>query len=141
MNEKDENILASRPEQIRYAAILEKGMYLGLLVLLITFVIYVFGIMKPYIPKDKIPTYWTMGVHDYLHHAQIKPGWSWVGMLKYADFLNFIGIAILSGVTTICFVAVIPVFLRNNDRLYAVFASLEAAILCVAASGLLSVGH
>ena len=141
MTEKTEANLEASPEQIRYAAFLEKGMYVGLLILFITFAIYSLGFMKPYIPLDKISDYWSMNVHDYLHHANIKAGWHWIGMLNYGDFLNFIGIAVLAGVTILCYLAIIPILLKNNDRVYAVLAFLEVLILSLAASGILTVGH
>ena len=140
MEEKQHISLEATPEQILYAKILEIGMYIGLLILLITFILYTFGIMNPYIPLDKISEYWTMNVEDYLHHANIKAGWTWLGMLKYGDFINFVGIAMLAGVTILCYVAIVPTLLRNKDRVYAVLALLEAVILAVAASGILGAG-
>ena len=140
MEEKQNVSLEATPEQILYAKILEKGMYIGLLILLITFGLYTFGVMDPYIPLDKISKYWSMNVNDYLHHANIKAGWAWVGMLKYGDFVNFIGITILAGVTILCYAAIVPTLLKNKDRVYAVLALLEAIILTVAASGILGAG-
>lgn len=133
--------LKASPEQLRYAAILEKGMLFGLAILLITFAIYVFGIMNAYISPAKLPQYWKLNVHDYLQKANIEPGWSWLGMLQYGDFINFIGITILAGVTIICYLAIFPTLWRNNDKVYAVLALLEALILTLAASGILAVGH
>ena len=40
----------------------------------------------------------------------------------------------------ICFLAIVPLLWRENDKLYALFAVLEAAILGVAASGILGSG-
>lgn len=141
MDDQPEAKLEAGPEQIRYASILEKGMYIGLLILLITFAVYALGIMKPYIPKGDVSTCWSMSVHDYLQHKHISAGWSWLGMLKYGDFVNFIGIAILAGATIICYLSIIPIFLRSNDRVYALLAFLEVLIIGLAASGLLRVGH
>ena len=141
MEEKPKATLQATPEQILYAKFLEKGMYFGLLILFITFGLYAFGIMDPYIPLDKISSYWSMNVDEYLKHAQIPTGWGWAAMLKYGDFVNFIGIAILAGVTIICYAAIVPTLLKNNDKVYAVIAVLEVIILSLAASGLLAVGH
>ena len=141
MVERSQPSVEAGPEQILYAKILQKGMYLGMAILFITFGIYAFGIMKPYIPLDKISTYWSMSVNEYLHEANINGGWSWLSMLKYGDFINFIGIAILAGVTIICYAAIIPILLKNKDRVYAVAALLEVLILSLAASGILAVGH
>jgi hypothetical protein len=141
MQEKTNDLLKATPEQILYAGILEKGMYLGLLILFITYALYVFGIMDPYIPLDKISDYWSMNVHDYLEHAEIKNGWAWLGMLKYGDFINFIGIALLAGVTIMCYAAIVPTLLKNKDTVYAILALIEVIILSAAASGILAVGH
>lgn len=132
--------LKATPEQVLYARLLEKGMYVGLLILLITFGLYALGIMDPLIPLDKVSEYWSMNVNDYLHHANIKAGWAWLGMVKYGDFVNFIGIAILAGVTILCYAAVVPTLLKNKDTVYAVLAILEVIVLAVAASGILGAG-
>lgn len=141
MADKPGTGLEAGPEQILYASILEKGMYLGLLILLVTFAVYALGIMKPYIPLDQISQYWSMNVHEYLEHAHIKTGWSWVGMINYGDFINFVGVAVLAGVTAICYLAIVPILLKNDDKVYAVLAFLEVVVLALAASGLLKVGH
>ena len=134
--------LQASPEQVVYAGILEKGMYLGLILILATFALYVLGIIKPYIPVTEISKYWSLSVHQYLQTAEIHQGWWWISMLRYGDFINFIGIAFLAGVTIICFLVIVPVLWKNNDKLYAVFALLEAVILSRAASGILgSAGH
>lgn len=140
MAEKQNVSLEATPEQILYAKLLEKGMYIGLLILLITFGLYAFGIMDPYIPMNEISKYWTMNVDDYLHHANIKAGWAWVGMIKYGDFVNFIGIAILAGVTILCYAAIVPTLMRSKDTIYVVLAILEVIVLSVAASGILGAG-
>jgi len=95
MNKKSIASLEATPEQLLYAKILGWGMYSGLLILFITFALYVFGIMDPYISLDKISNCWSMSVHDYLECTGIKDGWAWVGMIAYGDFVNFIGIVIL----------------------------------------------
>jgi len=141
MTEKEQTSLEAGPEQVLYANILRKGMFFGLVILFITFAIYIFGIMNPYIPLDKISDYWTMNVHDYLQHTNIKDGWGWVGMLGYGEFVNFIGIALLSGVTIICYIAIVPVLFKNDDKIFGILAVLEVIILTLAASGILAVGH
>ncbi len=135
-----EKSLQARPEQLLYASILEKVMYFGLLILLITYAIYVLGIVKPYIPVSDISKFWSMNVSDYLHKAHAPHGWGWVAMIGYADYLNFVPISILAGVTIICFLAVAPGLWKQNDRIYAVLSVLEAVILAVAASGILGSG-
>lgn len=61
-------------------------------------------------------------------------------MLNKGDFLNFLGIAFLAGVTIACYIAVIPVFFRKKDKVYGIFAILEVLLLLLAASGILKTG-
>jgi hypothetical protein len=140
MVEQPQAQLEASPEQIAYAKILEKGMLIGLVLLLITFALYVFGIMKPFIHPGDLSQYWSLSVDEYLQQTNIHAGWAWLGMLNYGDFINFIGIAILGGTTIICYMAIVPTLLKNNDKIYAVLALLEVIILTVAASGILGSG-
>jgi len=132
--------LRAGPEQLLYASILEKGMYFGLLILIITYLIYVLGIVTPYVALHDVPKYWSMGVSDYLHQTQARDGWGWVTLVGFADFLNFIPIAMLAGVTVVCFLVIAPLLWKGGDKLYACLALLEALILGVAASGILGSG-
>ena len=140
MADEKRQSLEAGSEQLLYARILEIGMFIGLVILLITYALYMIGIPKPYIPHAEVPNYWTLNVNDYLHDAKIHAGWAWLGMLKYGDFLNFIGIAFLAGVSIICFASIVPTLLKNGDTVYAVLCVLEVIILCVAASGILGAG-
>ena len=141
MQDQPNASLEPTPEQIRYAGFLEKGMYVGLACLLVTFAIYIFEAMEHYIPHEMVPHHWTQSVDQYLADAQIEPGWVWVTMLGHGDFINFIGIAILAGVSVLCYLSIIPLLLKKRDFIYAVIALLEVAVLALAASGLLAVGH
>ena len=142
-------MLPVQEEQRRYASILAKGMYTGLTILLVTFALYVSGTLAPAVPVDALPRYWDLSIaeylevtnHNHLHHDQPVTGWRWLGALDHGDYLNFVGIAVLAGVTIVCFLGIIPTFLRRHAWLYAGMAALEVVILGLAASGILSVGH
>jgi len=143
MDEKTDASLEPTSEQLLYARVLEIGMYIGLVLLFVTFAIYALGIMDPYIPLNEISRYWgpeAGGVDAYLREAKIEAGWGWVSMLGHGDFLNFVGFAMLAGVSIICYAAIVPGLLRNNDKTYAVLALLEVVILSVAASGIIKIG-
>jgi hypothetical protein len=136
-------------EQLLYATILEKGMLVGLILMFITFALYVFRIMPAAVPLSEISGYWSQPVHDYLveintnflHWDHLPTGWAWMKLIGKGDFLNFIPIAILSGVTIMCYLAIVPGLFRRGDKAYAIMAIAEALILALAASGLLAVGH
>jgi len=127
-------------EQVAYATLLDTGMKVGLLSLVATFVAYVSGALAPHIPVADLPRYWAMPVKGYLAATGIQPGWGWVRMLGKGDFLNFVGIAFLAGVTIVCYLKIIPIFLRKGNRVYVAISVLEVLVLLLAASGLLASG-
>jgi hypothetical protein len=173
-------------EQLQYARVLEKGMYAGLLLMIITFALYVFGIMKPLIPLQDISTLWATKSGIYLttvennyipeghslkvrvhtqqdvktqqdvqdkaavdhgakaevHQApqHVLTGWAWASLLGYSDFLNFLPVAILAGITILCYAVIIPGLFARGDMAMGIMAIVEIAILVLAASGILRVG-
>ncbi len=141
MTEDNNASLEATPEQVLYANLLNKGMLIGLIMLFVTFFLYILGIMKPYIPIEELSNYWGLSVSEYLKSADIPTGWGWVNMLGFGDFINFLGIVILSGVTILCYIAIVPTLLKSGDKVYAVLAMAEVAILSLAASGVLVAGH
>ena len=129
-------------EQILYANILNKGMAIGLIGLIVTFIIYGAGILKPVIPLEEVQNYWVMPVADYLEQTGIHAGWAWLGNLDKGDMLNFLPIAFLSLLTIICYLAILPGLMRKKDTAYVVLVIVEVVVLTVAASGILgSCGH
>ena len=136
-------------EQVLYAKILEIGMYIGLLLLLVTFALYVSGVIAPAVPVEDLPKYWTLNVHDYLeavnadhlHREHAVTGWAWLSALENGDYLTYLGIALLSAVTIVCYLGIVPTLVRKGDTAYVVMALLEVMILTLAASGILAAGH
>ncbi len=127
-------------EQVAYANVLNIGMYLGLLALIVTFIVYVSGMLQSFVPIEELPKYWGMKAEDYVHALNAPTGWGWVAMIGKGDYLNFIGIAALAGLTILCYLAMLPILIRKKDTPYVVIAVLEVAVLLLAASGILKAG-
>ncbi len=127
-------------EQILYADILNKGMLIGLLGLVVTFIIYATGILPTKLPLGDVQNYWVMPVSEYLAKTGIHAGWAWLGNLGYGDMLTFLPIAFLSLLTIICYLAILPGLIRKKDTAYVVLAIVEVIVLTVAASGILGSG-
>ena len=136
-------------ETILYANVLEKGMYLGLGLMICTFFLYIFGFLEPVIPLNRIDSYWNQPVRDYLVQVNMEflgweklpLSWSWVELIEYGDFLNFLPVALLSGVTILCYLVIVPGMFKRKDYWMAIIAIAETLILSLAASGILTVGH
>jgi hypothetical protein len=127
-------------EQVLFAKIMNKGMLLGLLSLAITFLFYCLDITDPLIPKEQITNYWVLPVNEYLAQSGIEAGWAWLGNIHYSDMLNFLPIAFLSLLTIICYISIIPSFIKKRDIAFTTIAVLEIIVLVVAASGILGTG-
>lgn len=127
-------------EQLAYATLLDLGMKIGLILLIITFGLYVFEVFPPYIPISHLPKVWGLNVHQYLQVTGIHPGWSWIKNISKGDFLNFLPLALLAGLTILCFLRILPIYLKKKDYLYGTLTILQILVLLLAASGLLKVG-
>jgi hypothetical protein len=127
-------------EQIAYAGVLNIGMWFGLFLLVVTFFVYLSGVLPSFVPIDDLPKYWGMRVHDFNHHLHAPTGWGWAAHVGQGDYLNFVGIAILSGLTILCYLVILPILIRKKDRAYVVIAIAEVLVLSLAASGLLKSG-
>src|SRR3990170_4248809 len=127
-------------EQLSYAKVLNIGMWFGLFLLIVTFIVYISGVLPSYVSIDDLPKYWGMRVHDYNTALHAPTGWGWAAHVGQGDYLNFVGIAILSGLTILCYLVILPILIRKKDRAYVVIAVVEILVLSLAASGLLKSG-
>ena len=108
--------------------------------LVITFFVYAFGVMNPLIPIEKLSYYWSISVHDYIGESGAPTGWNWVGKLGYGDYVNFLGIAFLAGLTVIAYLTLLPSYAREKDWAFFAIVVTECLVLIVAASGILGSG-
>jgi hypothetical protein len=127
-------------EQIVYANILNIGMIIGLVIIVVTFIVYMSGILSSFIPPQEIPKYWTMASKDFIHSLGAPTGWDWLALVGKGDYLNFIGIAFLAGLTILCYLVILPILMKKKDTSYVVIAIIEVAVLTLAASGILKSG-
>jgi uncharacterized membrane protein len=128
-------------EQIVFAAVLRAGTGLSMLALVLGFVLYLGGLVSPLVPIAALPRYWGLSAEHYLAATGLPRGWGWLGLVGHGDILNFLGIAMLAGLTIVCYLAVLPAFLRKGDRVYSAIIVLALAVLLLAASGLVAAGH
>jgi hypothetical protein len=135
----DQKLMASR-EQIIYANLLLIGVWLGLFSLLLTYTIYLSGLLPHHVPISQVTAHWNVGVDEYIEETGSPHGWRWLFLLNRGDFLNYAGFAFLGSVSLLCYVVLLWGYLRKKDFLYLLFCALEIAVLTLAASGVLGVG-
>jgi hypothetical protein len=126
--------------QYFYARILDRAAKSGFLLIIFTFLLYVSGILRPYISLESLPYYWSQPLSEYLQMAHIKTGWSWFSYLHYGDFLTFLPIAGLVGITIFGYLCLVIKFFSYGEHIMGWIAILEIIILISAASGILMVG-
>ena len=140
MNTQNKADLQPSREQIIYANLLIIGVWVGIIILVATYVIYVMGILPAHVEMSLIPKLWGKGVSEYLEITQSPHGWGWIDLLSKGDFLNYIGFAFLALMTIICYLVLVRGYSRQKDWLFTAIAVLEIVVLSVAASGILGSG-
>lgn len=141
--------LAPSEEQLLYAAWLEKGMLVGLALLVISFALYLFGIIAPAVPLEQLAHYWSLPVGEYLaavnrdfiQMENAPVGWDWLQLVNKGDFLNFLPVAVLAGISVLCYLVIVPVLAKKGEKAYAIMSLAEIAILILAVSGLTAISH
>ena len=123
-------------------------MWIGFAMLVVTFIVYISGALPGYVPIEKLSEipegsnvpYWGMRAHELNKAFNIPTGWGWISLVGKGDYLNFVGIAMLGGLSILCYLVILPILMRKKDTSYVVIAVLEVAVLLLAASGILKAG-
>ena len=139
MSEHDQ--VQQSPEQLRYARLLDWGTRDGLVLLIVSFVAYVLGLAEAHVPPERLPQIWQHPVGRYLELTGSPTGWGWLALVHRGDIAGLVGIAVLAGCSVLCLLALVPMYLRRGDRAYAALCVAEAAVVVLAASGVLAAGH
>lgn len=128
-------------EQLRYASALEWGTRVGFVILAASFLAYVLGWLPAHVPHERLAELWSAPVGNYLRETGIPTGWGWTALLGKGDIANLLGIAILSGASIPCLLAVMPFYATQRNRAYLAICVLEVLVLLLAASGILGSAH
>lgn len=134
--------IAASPAQVRYANTLFYGSLSGFILMLVTYFLYVTGILSPQIPLEDMVLLLQGSAADYRAAGNIPQGWGWTSLVAKGDIANFLGIVFLAGLTIVCYLQLLIAFLRAKNWLMSGIAVLEVLVLTLAASGVLVVsGH
>ena len=119
-----------------YARWLDVGARTGFALSLAALLLYLSGAMAPFVPLADLPSLWSLPVGRYLELTGAPTGWQWLRLLGHGDYLNLAAIVLFASVTIGCYARILVELLRHGERLYALIAALEIAVLLVAAAGL-----
>lgn len=123
------------PEQNRYASILLVCSWTGIVVMLITFLIYMGGLFNPLVKPSDMPLYWGLSVHQYLAVTHAPSGWNWLSSVNHSDYLNLVGLAFLGIVSVLGYISLFIDYLRKKDLPYVIMVAVEILVIVSAASG------
>ena len=128
-------------EQLRYARWLDWGAKAGFAALVVGFLAYATGLLPAQVPFERLPELLALPLDRYLAATGTPTGWGWTTLLAYGEYASLVGIALLAGCSALCLLAIVPIYLRRRDTVYAIVCILEIAVLALAASGVLTSGH
>jgi hypothetical protein len=120
-------------EQTIYARWVDAGTRIGFGILFLSFLAYVLGALDSHVPPHELPLLWGLPVDHYVAAANAPIGWGWLAFVVKADYLNYIGVALLASVTLAAYARIVPVLLGRGERLRAAIAALQVVVLVVAA--------
>jgi hypothetical protein len=136
----DKQSLKPTKEQIIYANLLLMGMLAGIIIMIITYTIYLTGLLPAHVDMQLISANWGKGIHEYLEITHSPQGWDWITLLGKGDFINFIGFTLLGTLTIICYLVLVRGYYRERNWIFATISVLEILVLSLAASGILGSG-
>lgn len=125
-------------EELRYAKVLQIGTRVGLVLLVLSFFIYMSGLMSALVPVDQLSQFWGLSAREFVAATHAPTGWAWLRLVGYGDVLNVAAIAFLGGVSGLCLLAVLPLLVRRGDWVHVLLVVAQIAVLVLSASNLLS---
>jgi len=116
-------------EHAIYARWLDIGTRIGAALLVASFAIYVFGWLEPHVSHADLMQLWTLPADHYVAATGAPTGWAWLKHLHKGDYLNFLGVAVFTTITIVCYARIVPAL----PRLHAALALIQIAVLLAAA--------
>ena len=127
--------------QAIYARWLDTATRLGFGVSLAAFLLYVSGVVEPFVPLERLPQLWSLPAARFAEATGAPAGWGWLALVGSADYLNLAAVALLGLVTLVCYARIVPVLFASGERLQAWIALAQVLVLAAAAAGIFTGGR
>lgn len=124
-------------EQLRYAKVLSIGVQAGFVILVVSFILYMAGMLTPLVPVDQLPKYWGLSAAEFAKATGMPTGWGWLAQIGKGDILNLLGIVVLASVSAVSTLAVLPIFAHRGEKAHVVISVLLVLVLAVSAANIL----
>jgi hypothetical protein len=128
-------------EQALYARWLARGTRLSLVAMVLGYVTYVMGWLPAAMPPGEVARRWGLSAADFVAASGVGAGWGWVWRLPDAQSLALGGVALLAACSLPALVGLVQAFRARDDQRCAMLAAAQAAVIVLAASGLVAFGH
>ena len=127
--------------QVIYARWLDIATRIGFAVSLAAFLVYVTGVVEPFVPLERLPQLWGLPAARFAEATGAPVGWGWLALLGSADYLNLAAVALFGLVTLACYARIVPVLFSAGERLQAWIALAQVLVLAAAAVGIFTAGR
>ena len=129
------------PVQKGFASVLIWIVRIGLIIMTVSFVLYVSGSVRSSVAPDEVPDYWHLDSCEYRDAAGGHQGWQWMRDLGNGTTLAFAGLIFFPASIIVAVAIAAFLYLRHGVRRYAIISALLAIVLTVAATGVISAGQ
>lgn len=133
--------LVQPAEQLHYARWLDLGARAGFVLLVLCFLAYASGLWPAHVPPERLPELWTLPVDAFRQAAGMPAGWQWLALVHRSDVANLAGIALLAGCSLPALLALVPLYARRRERLFAALCIAQVVVLLFAAAGVIGGAH
>jgi len=127
--------------QATYARWLDTATRVGFAVSLAAFLVYVSGLVEPFVPLEQLPQLWGLSAARYAEVSGAPAGWGWLTLLARSDYLNLAAVALFGVVTLACYARIVPLLFSAGERLQAWIALAQVLVLAAAAAGVFTGGR
>lgn len=124
------------PQEI-YARWLRVGAWLAFALALLALLLYAGGVLAPLVPLERLPQLWGLPVERFREQTGAPTGWDWIGYLRYGDYVGLAAVCLFAVLSLVCYLRVLPAFLRHGERLQAALVAAQILVLLAAASHLI----
>jgi len=117
----------------RFATLARWGARLALLAMLVSFALYVTGVLPPLVALQRVPGLLYEGSDVFMRQQAMPPGWSWLRHVGRGDLLTLASLVALQLVVMVAYVGAIPLLLRRRDWVYLGLVLLQLLVFALAA--------